>query len=237
MSAIFLHSDNPPAAQVSGWMMSTARDDQQVAKAEARELAFAAGDRDRKRGFHRPVSRHILGRHRLLEPSDVVRLDHPAETDRGDGVVGMVGIDHQSDIGPDRLPHRARHRGILLDAEADLELHRLKSVRDIAGRLLGEIPQRIAGFAPVETGRIGLHLGAQRAAEQAVHGHAKMLSLDIPQRDVDAAQPLDDDAFLPVIAEPGIDHLPQKFGPQRILADQPWRDAVWTTAAVIRAGP
>ena len=26
MSAIFLHSDNPPAAQVSGWMMSIARD-------------------------------------------------------------------------------------------------------------------------------------------------------------------------------------------------------------------
>ena len=48
MSAIFLHSDKPPAAQVSGWMMSIARDDEEIAEAEARELAFAARDRESK---------------------------------------------------------------------------------------------------------------------------------------------------------------------------------------------
>ena len=63
----------------------------------------------------------------------------PAEPDRGDRVVGVVGVDHQRDIRPDRLAHRARHRGVLLDAEADLQLHRLEALRDVAGRLLGEI--------------------------------------------------------------------------------------------------
>ena len=138
----------------------------------------------------------------------------------------MVGIDHQCDVGPDRFPHGARHRGIFFHAEADLEFYRLEAFRDITGRLLGKIAQRIARFAPVQSGRIGLHLAAKRAAEQAMHGNAEVLSLDVPQRDVDAAQPLDHGALLPVIPEPGVDHLPQKFGPQRILADQPWRDGL-----------
>ena len=92
----------------------------------------------------------------------------------------MIGIDHQSDIGPDRLPHGPRHRGILFHAKSDLEFYCVESVSDITGRLLGQIAQWIAGFPPIKTGRIGLHFVAQRAAEQAMHGHAKMLSLDIP---------------------------------------------------------
>ncbi len=54
-----------------------------------------------------------------------------------------------------------------------------------------------------------------------MHRHAEMLALDVPQRDVDAAQPLDHDALLPVIAQARVDHLPQHVGAQRILADQP----------------
>ena len=138
----------------------------------------------------------------------------------------MVGVDHQGDAGADRVTHRARHRGVLLDAEADLQLHRLEALGDVAGGLLGEVSQRIAGFAPVEPGRVGLYLVAHRPAEQAVHRHAEMLSLDVPQRDVDAAQALDDHALLPVIAQPRVDLAPEIFGAQRIGADQPGRDAV-----------
>ena len=112
---------------------------QQVAKAEPRELAFSTRDRDRDRRFDFAISRDILRRHRLLEPSDVARLDHSAETDRGDGVIGMVGIDHQCDAGPDRFPHGARHRGIFFDTETDLEFYGLEAFRDIAGRFFGKV--------------------------------------------------------------------------------------------------
>ena len=47
MSAICRHSVKPPAMQMSGCTMSTARGEQQLPKAEARELVLAAGDRDR----------------------------------------------------------------------------------------------------------------------------------------------------------------------------------------------
>jgi hypothetical protein len=48
-----------------------------------------------------------------------------------------------------------------------------------------------------------------------------VLALDVPQRDVDTAEALNHHAFLAVIAQPGINHLPEMIGPQRILADQP----------------
>src|SRR6185295_12638256 len=54
-----------------------------------------------------------------------------------------------------------------------------------------------------------------------IDGSTEMFSLDVPERDVDAAQALDDDAFLTVIAQARVDRLPQEVGAQRILTDQP----------------
>jgi len=136
----------------------------------------------------------------------------------------VVRIDHQRDARADRLAHRARHRSILLDAEADLQLHRREAVGDVARGLLGEILERIARLAPVKPGRIGAHLGAQRPAHQPVCRDAEVLSLDVPERDVDAAQTLDDDALLSVIAQAGVDQLPERVRPQRVRADQPGGD-------------
>src|SRR4029079_16268340 len=110
-------------------------------------------------------------------------------------------------------------RGILSDAETDLQLYGAESFRGVEGCFLRQVFERIARFAPVEAGRIGLHLAACRAAEELMRGHAKMLALDVPQRDVDAAQALDHDALLAVVAQARIDYLPQQFGAQRILAD------------------
>ena len=52
-----------------------------------------------------------------------MRLDHPAEPDRGDGVVGVVGIDHQGDAGTDHLANGARHRGVFLDYDTPKPFH------------------------------------------------------------------------------------------------------------------
>ena len=75
--------------------------DQQFAEAKPREFSFAPRDRDRKRGFHGSISHQVFGRHRFLEPSDIMPLDLPAEPDRVHGVVSMVRINHQRNIGSD----------------------------------------------------------------------------------------------------------------------------------------
>ena len=113
MSAIFLHSERPPAAQVSGWMMSMARVASTSRKPTRVNLAFAARDRDRERRLDRPVACQVLGRHRLLEPADVQLLDGAAELDRGDRVIGVVRVHHQADVGADGLADGARGGGVL----------------------------------------------------------------------------------------------------------------------------
>jgi len=49
----------------------------------------------------------ILGADRLLEPQDIVLLQHAAELDRVGHREAVVGIDRELHIGPDRLAHRA----------------------------------------------------------------------------------------------------------------------------------
>jgi len=68
---------------------------EEPAEAEARERALAAGDRDRRAGLDLAIAAVILGRDRLLEPADVEVLDGARVAQRVDGVVGVVGIDHE----------------------------------------------------------------------------------------------------------------------------------------------
>ncbi|MEA3129097.1 MAG: hypothetical protein QOF46_892 [Paraburkholderia sp.] len=132
-----------------------------VAEAEAGEFALAARDRNRKRRFHLTVTSKVFRRHRLLEPSDVLVLDHPAEANRRSRIVGVIRFDHQRDIRADGCPHRARHLHLLLDAEAHLELDGLESFCNIACRFFAQILQGIARCPPVQTRCIRLHLRAK----------------------------------------------------------------------------
>src|SRR5215204_2249544 len=132
MSAIFLHSERPPAAQVSGWAVDETLGDE-AAEAEAGERALAAGDRDRRAGLDLAIAAVVLRRDRLLEPADVEVLDGARVAQRVDGVVGVVGIDHQPDLRADLVAQRACQADVLADAPADLELHR----REASGRMRG----------------------------------------------------------------------------------------------------
>jgi hypothetical protein len=60
---------------------------EQLAEAEAGELALAAGDRDRLAAADLRVAGEVLGRDRLLEPADVELRDLAPELDRGGRVV------------------------------------------------------------------------------------------------------------------------------------------------------
>lgn len=84
---------------------------------------------------------------------------------------------------PDCLSHDARRGGILFHTEADPELYRGNSFGDVAHRLLCEIAARVAGLAPGQASRVCDNLYPLRATEELVHRNAKILTLDVPQRD------------------------------------------------------
>jgi uncharacterized protein involved in type VI secretion and phage assembly len=62
--------------------------------------------------------------------------------------------------------------------------------------------------------------GAQRPAHQAVRGDAEVLALEVPQRAVDPRERLDGQALLAVVAERGVQPLPDRLGRERIHTDQ-----------------
>ena len=87
-----------------------------VAEAEAGELAFAAGNRNRERGLDLAVACEIFRRHRLLEPADVERRDGAAELDRRRGIIGVIGVDHDGDAVADALAYRLAELDVVGDA-------------------------------------------------------------------------------------------------------------------------
>lgn len=101
MSAIFLHSDSPPAAHVSGWTMSTACETSSSRKPNRVNSHSPPAIGIESAAFTARLSHQVFGRHRFLEPSDIMPLDLPAEPDRVHGVVSMVRINHQRNIGSD----------------------------------------------------------------------------------------------------------------------------------------
>ena len=84
------------------------------------------------------MASRILRDHRLLEPAYVQRLEAPAEPDGVRRVVAVTGVDHQLDVGPDRLTHGPRVPQTLVEPEADLELDRHEAVGRVALGFLGQ---------------------------------------------------------------------------------------------------
>src|SRR5207248_8016539 len=79
---------------------------------------------------------------------------------------------------------------------------------------------RIATRAPERAGRIRGNLGAQGATHELVHRDIEMLALDIPERDIDAAERRYDEALLALIAEAVEKLRPNPLGCERIGAEE-----------------
>ncbi len=123
---------------------------------------------------------------RLLQPEDVERRHRLGEPDAPRHVVRRVHVQHQHHAGPDRGAHGTDPRHLVRQRQRPrLQLHRAIAIRDEPAELLRARLRRFA-FAVVAARRIGEHLGA-RAAEQPEHRQPDRLALQVPQRDVDAA--------------------------------------------------
>src|ERR1700679_3438710 len=162
----------------------------------------------------------VLGGDGFLEPADVELFDLAAEADRLHGVVGVVGIDHQADVRTDCLAHRLDGADVVGDAEAALQLHRLEAESAGFEGFLTQIDGVVGAISAVETGGVGLDLVAHRPAHQSVDRLAEILAPQIPQCDVDAAEALDVNAFLSVVAVASVKFVPLEFAAHRVLSDE-----------------
>src|SRR6185503_9517351 len=85
------------------------------------------------------VAGEVLRHHWLLEPTNVAIGDGATERHRLDGVVAMVGIEHQADLGSDRLTAGPDQRRISRDPETDFELHGGKALLHVAQHCIDDI--------------------------------------------------------------------------------------------------
>src|SRR5207253_11002477 len=126
---------------------------------------------------------------RLLEPEDVVRLDHPAEADRLVGPPGVVAVDHQLEARADRLPDRPHALGVVPKRRAaPANLHLDRPVAHLEVPLgLGHEPGQLLALAVEAAARVDLDPAAV-AAEQLPDRLAEDLAGQVPERDVDPAE-------------------------------------------------
>ena len=111
--------------------------------------------------------------------------DLAREADAGVDVVRRVQVEHELDVGADRLADSACARDLVGEREGTrLELHRAETLGDVARQFVGAGEQRCALLVEPADG-VGVHVGAG-AAQQAEHRLARGLARDVPQRDVDA---------------------------------------------------
>ena len=100
----------------------------------------------------------------------------------------MVRIHHQGHAAAlQRGMDGIHHLDIVLDAEADLHLHKPEAALAVPMRLLDQAPGLALAADPVKSGGIGFDLAAEGTAKKLPDRLAIGLSGDVPQCRVDGA--------------------------------------------------
>src|SRR5262249_9910749 len=141
-----------------------------------------------------------------------------AKFDGLDGIEAVVGIEHETRRWPDRLAHRSDQLLVRIDVEADLELDCRKALSDIALNLGDDVVDWVTGAAPIGAGGIGPDLAAQRPAHQHMDRRLEVATLEIPERDVDARERRDNQAFLPLVTKAIVEMLPVELRGEGVRA-------------------
>src|SRR6266404_5464045 len=210
----------------------------QLAEPIEPDFGLVASDRGGERIGDPRAAVDVVGRDRLLDPIELTGIERPAHLDRERRAPGAVDVDHQLrlwsqglthrfdphyilfgiDLADLRMIHQMAQMGLRRRVAPDLHLHALEAAGAVALGLAGEIVDRLAFLVEAAAG-IGLDPVAA-APEQAVERQFGDLAGDVPERDVDAADRVHDDAAAAKLAGAREHLLPQAFDQQRILADQ-----------------
>src|SRR5262245_47231279 len=202
-----------------------------LAEVVARELALPGRDRHRRRAADLGEADLVVGRHRFLEPVEILILHHPAERlGLGHGP-RAVRVGHELDVRPQRSARGAHAGGRpvgLAVHHADAHLDRAKpALLHVAEELVAD--PRLVGPA---SGRVRGHARGAPAAEQTPDRRAQRLAEDVPERQVDAGdggdrEPAPSELRQHVTAVEGItltrrvvQDLPQPADVARILTDE-----------------
>jgi hypothetical protein len=192
----------------------------QLAEAPASRFLLAGGHADSDSVGQFRVRLEFVRLERLLEPVDADFLELARHTD-GAGRIGSVSetrIDQYFGVagcafGSGREAHVVR---LVLADRSPAELDCGEAHREQALDACGD---RLFGFRHQQR-RIRTHPIALAHAEQLADGLAELLALDVPKRDVDAADRMHRCATPAVVHRSQVHAPPEAFDVQRVLADQ-----------------
>ena len=156
------------------------------------------------------------GPDRLLDPERIVRLHRHHGVMRRIGQPGAIHVDHDRNAGAGRLARRRDRLGGLL-VQLDVAIAALERARHVALHVLD-----VAAIG--EQRGIDLDAVALLAAEQRMHRHAFELAAQIPQREVEAGERVDERAGAAEIVQRALearDHRPVGRCPARPRAARP----------------
>ncbi len=181
----------------------------------------AAADRHALAGEGR-VARDVVQRQRRLEPRHAAFAE---QRQQRNALLGALPrrrrVDHQVDAGAHVIARRADQPGCRLQVVGPVRIgddldgaqpHRQGAI-EIDPRLVRRSPQRVDRA-------VGLDAVAPLAAQQLDHRLALGLALDVPQRDVDAADGVDRRAAPAEVVGRVVHAVPQPFDVAGVLAEQ-----------------
>src|SRR6266446_429090 len=163
----------------------------QILEVEPRELALPRGNGDCRRSAHLSLTGMIIGRDRLLEPSDVVGLKLLGKLDGGRNLKRAVRVDHQFDVGAKTAASRLHPAHTVGDREAVTSHHTHLGSGEALRGVVREFRFGLVARRP-PAARIAAHRGARRA-KRLVERNPERLRPDVPYRDVDAGNCFHDD--------------------------------------------
>jgi hypothetical protein len=187
-----------------------------VAEAVAGRLVLARSDRRVDRGSHAREAADVVGDHRLLEPAqpDTRVLDRPDAADRVAGVPAHVRVRHDVDVRPDGVDDGVDELDVAADPLPSLDrpvretlLHGREPLRRPRCRLRGE---RVEVLRRVEPARIGGSEGRMAPPRRSWNGDAELLAEQVPERDVDRADRVEDDAAAADVERGAVHRLPEE---------------------------
>ena len=199
----------------------------QLPEAPAGRVLLAGRDREIDRVCELGVGLVLVRLERLLEPVDAELLELARDADRRRRVrdVAEPGVDHDLDAVAAGLAGGGGEADVVVGiasqrapAELDRRVAQLAQRRHGLCDLLGRVrhqPRRVRSNPLVLDG-----------AEQLAHRLAERLPLDVPERDVDAADRVDRDPAAADEDHAAVHLVPEPLDVERVLADQQLAQAV-----------